>query len=320
MPIRTIGKTEIAVTPVAMGCWPISGISSLNVTVEHSRRTIQSAVDAGINFFDLAYSYGYEGECECLAGEVLQPLREQVVIASKGGVAWQGRKRLFDAQPEVIRAQCTESLQRLRTDLIDLYYLHSPDVNVPVAETAGAFAELLDEGKIRAVGVSNATVDQLREFELVCEVAAVQPHFNMLQREIEEDLVPYCRERNISVVVYWPLMKGLLAGGMTRDHQFAPGDGRARYPMFQGEEWQRNHDFLDQLRPIADEVGCTLAQVVINWTIHRTGITAALCGARRPEQIEDTAASMNWKLTEDQTERINVAIAARGSIVSKNKP
>lgn len=134
----------------------------------------------------------------------------------------------------------------------------------------------------------------------------------MLQRQIERDLLPWCREQQIAVCVYWPLMKGLLAGKLTREHVFQPGDGRAKYPMFQGAEWQRNQDFVDQLRRVAAELGRTVADVVINWTIHRSGVTAALCGAKRPEQIAETAAAMNWKLDDDCLRRIDQALAQRG--------
>jgi aryl-alcohol dehydrogenase-like predicted oxidoreductase len=139
----------------------------------------------------------------------------------------------------------------------------------------------------------------------------------MLQREIEQDTLPWCRERGIAVCIYWPLMKGLLAGRLARDHVFQPGDGRAKYPMFQGVEWQKNQDLLDDLRSIAAEVGKTIAQVVVNWTIHQPGITAALCGAKRPRQIEETAGAMGWRLNEGQVARIEAALERRGKAVTR---
>ena len=214
-----------------------------------------------------------------------------------------------------------ESAKNLSNDweriVLTCIYLHAPDPKVPLTETAGAFQDLLDEGKILSVGVSNFSLEQLREFSKVIVPNAFQPHYNMLQREIEEDRLPWCIENDVSVMVYWPLMKGLLAGKLKRDHQFDPKDGRRKYPMFHGEEWEKNQDFVDELRNISNETGHPVAQVVINWTIQRQGITAALCGAKRPEQIIDNAETMSWELSKDQIARIDEAIKNRGPIVSK---
>lgn len=316
-PLREIASSGIMVTPIAMGCWPISGVTSLGVTEESSLATLQAAVDAGINFFDTAYCYGYEGESEKLIARALGAKRDSIVIASKGGIHWKDKVQQRDASPKTLRRECEESLQRLNTDRIDLYYLHAPDPATPLSESAAALKGLLDSGKIRSVGVSNFTRDQLAEFHAVCPIAAYQPHYNMLQREIESSQLPWCVEHGVSVMVYWPLLKGLLAGKLARNHQFDPKDGRRKYPMFAGDEWQKNQDFLDKLRPLADETGRTLAQVVLNWTIQREGITVALCGAKRPDQILDNAATMTWKLSPDQIARIDAAIAERGDVVSR---
>lgn len=314
---REIGCTGIQVTPLAMGCWPIAGITSIDVHEASSLATIEAAADAGINFFDTAYCYGYEGESERMIARVLGARRDEFVIATKGGIHWDNKVQARDGRPQTIRRECEESLRRLNTDRVDLYYLHAPDPNVPIADTAGAFRELLDAGKIRSAGVSNVNAQQLEEFARVCPLAACQPHYNMLQREIEADVLPWCVRNNVSVMVYWPLMKGLLAGKLDRDHKFDPRDGRQKYPMFQGEEWQKNQDFLDQLRPIARDRNVSVAQVVLNWTIQRPGITVALCGAKRPDQIRDNAAAMQWKLTPEEITSIDRAIAARGPIISR---
>ena len=315
--LRTIGRTDIRVTPVAMGCWPITGISSIDVNETSSLATLEAALDAGINFFDTAYCYGYEGESERMIARALGHRRDEIVIATKAGLHWKQHEQQWDARPQTIRRECDESLRRLNTDRVELYYLHAPDPNTPVAETAGAFRELMEAGKILSAGVSNFTVELLEAFHAVCPVSACQPHYNMLQREIEADVLPWCVDHGVSLMVYWPLMKGLLAGKLPRDHVFDPKDGRAKYPMFQGDEWQKNQDFLDRLRPIAEETDSTLAQVVINWTIQRPGITVALCGAKRPEQIRDNAAAMTWKLTPQQITRIDQAITDRGPCVSR---
>ncbi len=301
-----------------MGCWPIAGITSVDVNEADSLATLDAALEAGINHFDTAYCYGYDGESERMVGQRLKPHRDRVVIATKGGIYWNSdRKQVRDGRRETILRHADESLQRLGFDEVDLYYLHAPDPDTPLAESAGAIAELIAAGKVRAAGASNFTTEQLAEFHAVCPLTAFQPPYNMLQREIETSQLPWCQEHQVAALIYWPLMKGLLAGKLPRDHRFDPRDGRQKYPMFHGEEWERNQDFLDQLRPIAADRQVTVAQVVLNWTIQRAGITAALCGAKRPEQIRDNAAAMTWTLTPAEISRIDAAIAARGPIVSR---
>ena len=300
-----------------MGCWPIAGITSVDVNEADSLATLQAAVDSGINFFDTAYCYGFEGESERMIARALRFRRDEIVIATKGGIHWENRKQAKDGSPETLKRQCEESLRRLATDRVDLLYLHAPDPNVPLAESAGALKELLDSGKTRAVGLSNASVAQLVEFSAVCPLAAFQQHYNMLQREIEAGPLPWCQANGVSAIIYWPLMKGLLAGKLPRDHVFDPRDGRQKYPMFHGDEWLKNQDFIDNLRPIAKEAGKSVAELVINWTIHQPGITVALCGAKRPGQIQDDAGGMGWRLTDDQITRINELIAKRGPAASR---
>jgi aryl-alcohol dehydrogenase-like predicted oxidoreductase len=311
--LRPLGDTSLRVSPVAMGCWPIAGMTSLDVTETDSRATLAAALDCGINFFDTAYCYGLSGESERLIARAVAGRRGEVVIATKGGIHFPSKEvRILDARPETLRRQCDESLRRLETDVIDLYYLHAPDPHTPVAESAGALRDLQRDGKIKHVGASNLSLAQIEQFHAICPLAAVQPPYNMLQRQIEHDILPWCRERNVAAVIYWPLLKGLLAGKLPRDFVFRPGDGRAKYPMFQGQEWERNQDFLDRLREIAEETGRTVAQIVINWTIHQPAITAALCGAKRPDQIRETAAAMGWRLTDEQRTQIDQALAERG--------
>lgn len=316
--LRPLADTGIFVSPVALGCWPISGMTSLDVNETDSLATIREALDCGINFLDTAYAYGAAGESERLIARAIAGRRDDVVLATKGGISWAADKsRVLDARPATLRRQCEESLKRLATDRVELLYLHAPDPQTPLVESAGELKKLQEEGKTRAVGVSNFSAAQLEEFQAECPIAAVQPPYNMLQRGIERDVLPWCGARGIAVCIYWPLMKGLLAGKLGRDHVFQPGDGRAKYPLFQGQEWQRNQDFLDELRPIAAELDKTLADVAVNWTIHQPGITAALCGAKRPEQIRETALAMNWRLSASHEARIEAALARRGTPVTK---
>ena len=301
-----------------MGCWPIAGMTSLEVTEAESLKTLRAAIECGINFFDTAYCYGRDGESERLIARALGEARDSIVLATKGGIHWDAAgQRVLDGSPQTLIAECEQSLRRLNTDHVDLLYLHAPDPGTPIAESASALAQLMQAGKTRSVGVSNFSVPQLAEFHAVCPITAVQPPYNMLQREIETDLVPWCAARQISIVVYWPLLKGLLAGKLARDHVFSAGDGRPKYPMFQGDEWQRNHDFLDELRAIAADLDRSVAELVVNWTVHQPGITSALCGAKRGYQIEESAAAMSWELSQEALARIDGAIARRGVVISR---
>jgi aryl-alcohol dehydrogenase-like predicted oxidoreductase len=318
MELRQLGKSDLRVSAVALGCWPISGMTSLGVNEADSLATIAACLDHGINFLDTAYCYGADGESEKLIAKAIGDRRDEYVIATKGGIHWgPDGKQCHVATPETLRRECETSLRRLQTDRVDVYYLHAPDPNTPIAETAGAMKELLDAGKTRTIGVSNLNVAQMTEFAAICPITVCQPHYNLLQREIEADILPWCRERDISLAVYWPLMKGFLAGKLPRDHVFDPRDGRKKYPMFQGEEWQKNQDFLDLLRPIAAEAGITLAQLAILWTISQPGVTVALCGAKRPAQLSDNASTLHATLTPQQWAQVHAALIARGQPVSR---
>ncbi|MBC8872069.1 MAG: aldo/keto reductase [Planctomycetes bacterium] len=315
---RPLADTDILVSPVSLGCWPIAGMTSLDVNDTDSLATLEAAVANGVNFLDTAYCYGANGESERLIARALGHRRDEIVIATKGGIHWDAEgKQVLDGRPDTLRRECEESLKRLQTDRVELLYLHGPDPATPVAESAGALKELMEEGKTRCIGVSNLQIEQLEEFHAVCPIAAFQPPYNMLQRQIEKDTLPWCREHGVSVMVYWPLLKGLLAGKLPRDHVFQPRDGRAKYPMFQGDEWHKNQDFVDRLREIAQEVGKTISQVVVNWTVHQPGITAALCGAKRAHQIEETAGAMGWRLDVGQLAKIDMALEERGEPVVK---
>lgn len=314
MELRKLGATGIEVTPIALGCWPIAGLTSPGVNDEDSLATIRACFDLGINHLDTAFCYGRDGESERLIALAIGNRRNEMVIATKGGIHWlpDGGPQGRDASPDTLRRECEESLRRLKTDHVDLYYLHAPDPRVPVAESAGAIRRLMDEGKTRSAGASNLTLALLKEFAAECPLAAFQPPYNMLQRHIESEILPWCREHGVAVLVYWALMKGLLAGKLGRDHVFGPDDNRRKYPMFRGDEYQKNLDLVDRLARIADEAGHTVAELALNWTIHQPGITAALCGAKRPQQIRENALGAGWKLTPKQLAQIDQALAERG--------
>jgi len=308
--LRPLGTSDILVSPVAFGSWPIAGMTSLGVNDSDSLATIHAALDAGINFIDTAHCYGTQGESERLIGQAINDparkyRRDDYVIASKGGIHWdESGTRHYGGSCQRIVQECEESLRRMSIDSIDLFYLHAPDPAVSISQSAEAFQQLIEQGKIRLAGVSNLNVSQIEEFQAVCPIAAVQPPYNMLQRDIEVDLIPWCIQRNISVINYWPLMKGLLAGAIRRDYQFDPDDKRLTYDVFQGEKFEAAQILLDGLQEIADSIGKTIAQVVVNWTFNRPGITSTLCGAKRAWQIEDTAEAMGWSLDQASEMRI----------------
>ena len=314
---RPLGNSGFSIAPVALGCWPIAGMTTLDTTEAESIATIRACFDLGVNHLDTAYVYGPNGESEHRIRLALGNRRDEMVIATKCGIHYEGTTQVVDGRPETLRREVDESLRRLGTDRVELLYLHAPDTQTPIEESAAALREIMEVGKTRSVGASNCDLAQLKVFHSICPLTAVQLPYNMLQRDIEEHTMPWCQANGVAVTVYWPLMKGLLAGKMSRDHKLAERDSRRKYPMYQGDEWQRNQDFLDALRQIADQTGHTVAQLVINWTIHRPGITAALCGAKRPWQIEETAGAMGWRFTADELALIDAAIAARGPAAAK---
>lgn len=316
--LRTLGSTNTEVSPVALGCWPIAGVTTIDVNDADSIATIRAALDGGVNFLDTAYCYGPRGESEILIRQAIEGRRDEAVIATKGGIHFVPSGELVnDARPETLLRECDESLRRLGVERVELYYLHAPDPKVPIAESAGAVRRIVESGKAAAAGASNLSLEQLQEFHAECPLAAVQFPYNMLQRDIETDTVPWCQANNIAVTAYWPLMKGLLAGRLPVDMKFDDRDSRRKYPMYQGEEWEKNQAFVARLREIAEAAGRTVAQLVVNWTMSQPGITSALCGAKRPWQIEETAGAMGWSLTQEQTAEIDAALAARGKAAAK---
>jgi aryl-alcohol dehydrogenase-like predicted oxidoreductase len=286
--------------------------------------TIAAAIDSGITHLDTAYCYGQQGESERAIREAVGGRRDAVVIAGKCGIHWEPdascsppRRQRVDGRPSRIRAEVDESLLRLGTDRLDLLYLHAPDPNVAIEESAGELRRLLDAGKARAIGLSNATVDHLARFREACPLAACQMHFNMLQREIEKEVLPWCVAHGVAMVVYWPLMKGLLAGRMHRGQTFPTSDSRHKYPMFTGDEFQRNLDFVDAIRPQAVRLGCDLADLVLAWTAEQPGITSVLFGATSPEQARENARALECDLDDEAREAIRAAIVARGPVANR---
>ena len=324
---RPLGSSPISVGPLGLGCWPLAGMTRAGVTREAAVATVRAAIDAGITHLDTAYCYGEQGESERAIREALAAVgpaaRDAVVIAGKCGIHWAAdasrdppRRQVLDGRPERIRAEVVESLARLGTDRLDLLYLHAPDPTIPIEDSAGEIRRLLEAGKARAIGLSNAKLDDLERFSAVCPLAACQMHFNMLQREIEREILPWCLRRGVAMVVYWPLMKGLLAGTMHKGQVFPTSDSRHKYPMFKGEEFARNLDFADALRPIAARLGVALPDLVLAWTAEQPGITSVLFGATSPEQVAENARALACDLDTESRQAIAAAITARGQVAS----
>ena len=327
---RTLGSSPVAVGPLGLGCWPLAGMTRAGVSREAAVATVRAALDAGITHLDTAYCYGERGEADRAIAEALgwagaapagRVRRDAVVVAGKCGIHWEPvaaqdppRRQVVDGRPERLRAEVEESLARLGTDRFDLLYLHCPDPAVPIEESAGELKRLADEGKARAIGLSNAGADLMARFAAECPLAACQLHYNMLQREIEAAALPWCRERGIAMVVYWPLMKGLLAGRMHRGREFPTSDSRHKYVLFRGAEFDRNLDFVDRLRPVATRLGVAVADVVLAWTAEQPGITSVLFGATSPEQVAENVRALACDLDDVARADIAAAITARGPV------
>lgn len=313
MKYRPLADTGLEVSEIALGCWPIADFSHPGTNEADSLATVRACFELGINHLDTGYMYGIDGKSERLIAEAVGRRRHEMVIATKCGIhGVPDVSETFDARPETLRRECEESLRRLRTDRVELLYLHAPDKNVPVAESAGGLKRLMEEGKTRAVGASNLNFAQLTEFAAACPLAAFQPPYNMLMRQIEADTLPWCREHGVAVLSYWPLMKGLFSGAFRRDQTLSSDDCRNNYAMFVGDERRKNHDLLDRLQAIAETAGHSVLELVLNWTVNRPGITSVLCGARRPDQIRGCAVASGWRLTAEQLAQIDQALADRG--------
>jgi aryl-alcohol dehydrogenase-like predicted oxidoreductase len=321
---RPLGYSGVSVGPLGLGCWPLAGMTRTGVTAQAAEATIRSALDHGIMHLDTAFCYGEHGESERAIAAAIRGRRDGVVIAGKCGIHWEPdatamppRRQVVDGRPDRIRAEVGESLRRLGTDHLDLLYLHAPDPQVPLDESAGELARMLAAGTARAIGVSNVSLAQLEVFAAACPLSACQMHFNMLQREIEREILPWCRSREVAMIVYWPLMKGLLAGTMQRGHVFPQTDSRHKYPMFNGAEFDKNLDFVDRVRPIAARLGCSLPDLVLAWTAEQPGITSVLFGATSPEQVAINSRALSVDLDDEARRDIATAIHARGPVLGR---
>lgn len=293
MKTRPLGESEIQITPIIMGTWQAGKRMWVGIEDTETIKAIRAAYEYGITTIDTAENYG-EGYSERIIAEALSDVREQVVYASK--VFADHLK--FD---QVIAA-CDRSLKNLKTDYLDLYQIHWPSGSwnseiVPIEETMSALNRLKDEGKIRAIGVSNFSRTQLEEALQYGRIESVQPPYSLFWRQVETELQPYCVQQNISILAYSSLAQGLLTGNFGLNHQFAEGDHRAKNKLFyKKENYQRVQDALDRLRPIADRQGCSLANLSLAWLIAQPQ-TSAIVGARTAKQVIANTGAVQVRLS-----------------------
>ncbi|WP_243298947.1 aldo/keto reductase [Bacillus litorisediminis] len=302
--LARLGKTDLLVNPIGLGTNAVGGHNLYpNLDEETGKELVRTALHHGVNFLDTAFIYGPK-RSEELIGEVLKERnRSEVIVATKGSHKFAGDKVVHDNSPAFLKQQVENSLKRLQTDYIDLYYIHFPDQDTPKDEAVGALKQLKDEGKIRAIGVSNFSIDQLKEANKDGYVDVYQGEYNLLNRSAEKDLLPYTAEHNISFIPYFPLVSGLLAGKYTKDTVF--NDLRARNPHFQGEAFVRNLEKVDQLRPIAEAKNTDVAHVVLAWYLTRDSIDALIPGAKKPEQVLSNLKTLEVQLTQAEIDEID---------------
>lgn len=281
---------------VVLGLWPLAGITSGSVSPDIARDTIRAAIDSGVTLFDTAFSYGYDGEAERYLGEVLAEYRGQTVeplrVMGKVGQRWSADgKRYTDASPHQLAADAEESLRRLGLEKFDYLLLHAVDPKIDLKRSAEAIDGLRRRGLADRVGVANANSEEMQQFAQAVECSAIQCPLNLLQQHTLDAMIPAANKLGARVYVYWTLMKGLLAGQITRDHQFEDGDSRPGYEIFQGEKRRRAHDVIDRLAHLAQQHGTTVARLSIGWAISQPGVTGAIVGAKSPQQIQETAAA-----------------------------
>jgi aryl-alcohol dehydrogenase-like predicted oxidoreductase len=297
----TLGRSGLQVSRLALGTWEFSGAWG-EVREDNAIAIVRRARELGFNFFDTAHEYGF-GTAERILGTALRHdldhARDEVVIATKGGLRETDDGPVRDARPEWLRHDVDTSLAALGIDHIDLYQVHWPDPTVSAAETAGALAELVAVGKIRHVGVSNYDVDQIAQFSATLPVETVQPPFNMLRRDLQDTLLPYCRDNGIGVLVYGALAHGLLTGTITSDSTFAADDWRAQSGIFSGDGFARNLKVVEGLRSVALELGVTLSQLALAWALAQPGVHVAIVGAQHVGYLQDSAAAVHLELRPD---------------------
>jgi aryl-alcohol dehydrogenase-like predicted oxidoreductase len=301
----TLGDTGIECSRIGLGTWAIGGWMWGGSDEKQAIATIRSALDRGITLIDTAPVYGF-GRAETIVGKALAGgLRQRAVIATKAGLDWSGGKPQRDSRSQRLQQELEDSLRRLGTDVIDLYQIHWPDPLTPLQETAATLARMHRDGKIRAIGVSNFSPQQMETFRHAAPLACVQPPYNLFERGIERDVLPYAQRSGLTVLAYGALCRGLLSGRITAETQFEGDDLRRHDPKF--ADPQRRAQYLaavDALDELAQNYGHIVLSLAVRWILDR-GRTIALWGARRPQQLDAIDGALGWKLDETAMQKID---------------
>lgn len=289
MKLKELGKTGVQLSEVILGCWQMGGSYFGGEDDRASVECIEAALDSGITTFDTAYCYG-NGHSEEVLGKTLEGRRDNCTIITK---LW----KTFMAGPDVI-PECERELKRLRTDVIDVYFIHYPHETIPIGETMEQLNKLRNQGKIRAVGLSNFSLKQMKEAMQYGQIDIIQPCYSLLWRFIDRDILPFCIENGIGVIPYSPLAQGFLAGRVKEDTVFT--DGRSHAPLFE-QKWRKGAlEVADALLPIAEAHGKTQAQVALNWVLQTPGITALIAGATKAKHVPDNKGAADFAMTPEE--------------------
>lgn len=302
-----IGKSRVYASDLGLGTNAVGGHNLFpNLNDETGKDVIRTAINNGITVLDTAYAYGY-GRSEELIGEVLQEPefdRSRIIIATKAAHDPENDYQ-FNNSPEFLRQSVEAALKRLQTEYIDIFYIHFPDEMTPKNEAVAALHQLKEAGKIRAIGVSNFSLEQLKEANKDGYVDVVEDRFSLVHREHEKDLFPYLKENKISFVPYFPLASGLLTGKYKKEDRFDDSDRRSQRPDFTGERFNDIIEKVDQLKPIAKNYEATVAQLVLAWYMKHPQIGVVIPGAKRPEQVEANAKAVDIRLTVEDYDKID---------------
>jgi aryl-alcohol dehydrogenase-like predicted oxidoreductase len=323
MQTRRLGDTDLILTTVGLGTWAMGGPWQYGwgpQDDDDAIAAILAGLDKGINWIDTAPVYGL-GHSEDLLGQALRMTKHKPFIATKCGLLWNDkREKVPNLSPQSIRKECESSLKRLGIDRIDLYQMHWPDPDQDIEQAWEAMAKLAEQGKVRHLGVSNYNIAQMERIRKIHPIASLQPPYSMLHREVEVEILGYCARHKIGVVAYSPMQRGLLTGKFSHERlvALAPGDHRRRMPEFQDPQFSATLVMVEQLKKIARRHGRTAAQLAVSWVLRRPEVTAAIVGARRPEQIVETAPASDWTLTREDIDEIEKLLAERDQKLARN--